>query len=480
MRTAPAELLETLTRLDELLGDDVHATLDGDITRTMTDDELVAFTRVSESLGRRADALRIAAAGEIDVRSRSELGEERLSARAGCMNAVDLLCRLTRVAATSARARIRHAHAVATRTTLTGDPLPAAFPTVRDALVDGVIGVDSIAAIVGALAPISDRCDPTHLAAAEYELVAAATGAGPDGAPACSADDSRTQAKVWTLVLDPDGTLPDYERALRHRGLRFGRERDGIVPISGGLLADVAAQFQRMGDAQLNPRVHDGTEDPGVRFRDAAEDDGDDAPPDTRTREQKMHDVFATILGVAARSAETPSLGGLPPTLLVTISAVELDRDDGVGFIDGTDDTVPAVVARQIACCGGIQRLVIDENGRLIELGSPNRTFSGQQRRAITARDGECIIPGCHVSATWCEIHHVIEHARGGPTHVDNGVPLCWWHHRSLETSGWEIRMVDGVPEVRAPATIDPRRLWQRVPGSLHRARDRLNRRLTG
>ncbi|UUT34920.1 hypothetical protein [Microbacterium elymi] len=61
MRTAPAELLETLTRLDELLGDDVHTTLDGDITRTMTDDELVAFARVSESLGRRADALRIAA-----------------------------------------------------------------------------------------------------------------------------------------------------------------------------------------------------------------------------------------------------------------------------------------------------------------------------------------------------------------------------------------------------------------------------------
>ncbi|UUT34919.1 HNH endonuclease signature motif containing protein [Microbacterium elymi] len=395
------------------------------------------------------------------------------------MNAVDLLCRLTGVAATSARARIRHAHAVATRTTLTGDPLPAAFPTVRDALVDGVIGVDSIAAIVGALAPISDRCDPTHLAAAEYELVAAATGAGPDGAPACSADDSRTQAKVWTLVLDHDGTLPDYERALRHRGLRFGRERDGIVPISGGLLADVAAQFQRMGDAQLNPRVHDGTEDPGVRFRDAAEDDGDDAPPDTRTREQKMHDVFATILGVAARSAETPSLGGCPDPARHDLRRRtrprrrgrlhRRHRRHGARGRRATDRVLR-----------GIQRLVIDENGRLIELGSPNRTFSGQQRRAITARDGECIIPGCHVSATWCEIHHVIEHARGGPTHVDNGVPLCWWHHRSLETSGWEIRMVDGVPEVRAPATIDPRRLWQRVPGSLHRARDRLNRRLTG
>jgi hypothetical protein len=93
-----------------------------------------------------------------------------------------------------------------------------------------------------------------------------------------------------------------------------------------------------------------------------------------------------------------------------------------------------------------------DELNRDNGVGSPNRTFSGHQRRAITARDGACIIPGCHVPASWCEIHHVQEHAKGGPTHTDNGVPLCWWHHRTIDFSGWEIRMVEGMPEVRAPA----------------------------
>nr|WP_274636013.1 HNH endonuclease signature motif containing protein [Microbacterium bovistercoris] len=400
------------------------------------------------------------------------------------MNAADLLTRLTGIGGTSARVRIQHAHAIATRTTLTGEPLPARFPAVRDALSDGAIAVDSVTAIVTALAPLADRCDPTHLAAAEHELVAAAIGAAPDGAPACSADDTRIQAKVWALVLDPDGTLPDDERALRRRGFRLGRERDGIVPVTGNLLPDVAAQFQRLADAQLNPRVEDRTDDPGVRFRPAPDSadagaDGDE-PRDTRTHEQKLHDVLATILGVAARSAESPTLGGLPPTLLVTIAADELDRDDGVAFIDGTDSTVPALVARHVACCGGIQRLIFNTDGRIIELGTPQRGFTGQQRRAITARDGACIIPGCQVPAAWCEVHHVEEHARGGPTHVDNGVPLCWYHHRTIDTSGWEIRMIDGVPQVRAPAAIDPARQWRPTSGSLHRARDALRRQLLG
>jgi len=439
METAPTTVLETLSRLDELLDGATRATTRDDVVRAMTDAEILTFTQVTESLGRRVDALRIIAAGQIDERSRPELGDERLSACHGCTNATDLLSRTTRSSAVTARMRMRQAHAVLPRTTLSGAPIPALFPALRDAVSNGAIGMDGIGAIVNTLAPIADRCDPAHLAAAERELVAAASGTSPDEAPPCTADDTRLQAKVWALVLDPDGALPEYERAVRRRGIVLGREHDGLVRLHGELLPDVAAQFQRLVDAHLSPRVEDRTDDPGVVFREAPADTAE-ATSDARTHAQKVHDVFASLLGVAARAAETPTLGGLAPTLLITISAAELDSEDGVGFVDGTDCTVPAFVARQAGCCGGIQRLVVGGDGRIIELGSANRTFSGQQRRAIVARDGECIIPGCHVSAAWCEIHHVVEHARGGPTHTSNGVTLCWWHHRTIQTSGWEIR----------------------------------------
>ncbi|WP_308491812.1 HNH endonuclease signature motif containing protein [Microbacterium terrisoli] len=420
MHTAPADLITTLTRLDQTLAACAREAIDGDVSRGMTDAELVTLTRVTESLGRRVDAMRITSAGEIAERSRPERGEQRLSARQGCMNASDLLTRLTCIASASARGRIRHAHAVATRTTLTGTPLPAQFPAIRTALAAGTIGADTVAAIVSTLSPVADRCDPALLAAAERELVAAATDTSPDGAPPCSADDTRLQAKVWLLVLDPDGPVPDDERAARRRFLRLGRKHDDLVPISGALLPEVAAQLERLFDAYENPRVEDRTQDAGVAFRDRAGEHGDAQQADPRTRAQRRHDILATILGVAARSADSPTLGGLPPTLLVTIGADEVDRD------------------------------------------------------------GECIIPGCHIPASWCEIHHVVPYAEGGRTHVDNGVPLCWWHHRTIETSGWQIRMVGGVPEVRAPSTIDPNRRWRRHPGSLHRARDGIRRAFDG
>ncbi|EIC08696.1 HNH nuclease, partial [Microbacterium laevaniformans OR221] len=77
-----------------------------------------------------------------------------------------------------------------------------------------------------------------------------------------------------------------------------------------------------------------------------------------------------------------------------------------------------------VACAGAIQRVVTGSDGRIVAIGTEERVFNRYQRRAIALRDGGCVIPGCGVPAGWCEIHHVTEHARGGPTHTDNGVLL--------------------------------------------------------
>ncbi|MDR2323326.1 MAG: HNH endonuclease, partial [Microbacterium sp.] len=130
--------------------------------------------------------------------------------------------------------------------------------------------------------------------------------------------------------------------------------------------------------------------------------------------------------------------------------------------LEGTGWDVPVSVARHTACAGGVQRVLFDERGQIVSIGTTARVFTAVQRRAIVLRDRECVIPGCHVPATWCEIHHVHEHARGGPTHTSNGVALCWHHHRTLETSGWQIRMRHGAPEIRGPHWWDPHRGWHR------------------
>lgn len=441
---------------------DAHVLPERDGFSILPDHEILELTRVAEELGKRADALRTLAAAEIGRRSGPERGAEGLSARLGCRNPAELLERLCSVSGATARTRLRLGPHVSPRFGLAGVPLPSVFPAARAAFGAGELGIDALLAITDTLSPLTERCGAEMIVAAEGELVAAATGTAPDGEPPAPADEIRMQAKLWALYLDPDGVVPDPDRTMRHRGLTLGRERDGLTPLSGALTVDVAAQLQRLFDAQFSPRAAD-------RGRPAFTQDTPDAhesehaQDDSRTQAQRQHDALAAILGVAARAAGSPSIGGAAPTLLVTISASEVGRRDGYGMLDAahlSDETgadavarpIPAAFARQVACSGGIQRLVHDANGRIIELGGPQRVFTAHQRRAIIARDGGCVIPGCHVPAAWCEVHHAIDHARGGPTHTDNGVLLCWFHHRTLETSGWEVRMRDGVPETRAPA----------------------------
>ena len=130
----------------------------------------------------------------------------------------------------------------------------------------------------------------------------------------------------------------------------------------------MAAQLQRLWDANLSPRVGDGHADAAASGPVFTPDDSGitgDPLADLRSRPQRQHDALAGMLGVAARSAETPTLGGQAPTLLVTLTAHEIHRPAGIAHLEGVqlpDETgadtsrtpVPASVARHVACCGGM------------------------------------------------------------------------------------------------------------------------------
>jgi hypothetical protein len=37
---------------------------------------------------------------------------------------------------------------------------------------------------------------------------------------------------------------------------------------------------------------------------------------------------------------------------------------------------------------------------------------------------------------------------------------LCWFHHRTLDTSGWAFCMVGGLPQVKYPPWLDDTATW--------------------
>lgn len=480
--------MSSITEAVERVGDDLTSAVSElfatGAARSFTDAEVMELMAAAARIIRASEALLVDATSQVCDRSDGRLAGDRMTTRFGCRSVSEFTQRVTRASRHRAKDFVTAARAVQQTTALTsGEVLPATLPGMRDALAAADVGVDGVVAVAG---PLLSRCGGmAAVLAADAEIAATARGAGSDAAPPACAEELRALATVWAMYLDQDGAEPDDSRAIRKRGLTVGPVRDGLHAVRGHVLPEVAGQLQRAFDAVLNPKVNGAPAPIGPRFThtgfddDATVDPNDrDAPfistADDRSRAQKQHDALATILNTVAASGALPSLGGSAPTLVVSVREEDLATGRGFAHLAGTDEPLPISFARHIACTGAVQRVVFDRTGRIVQLGTPERVFTHHQRRSIALRDGGCIIPGCHVAADWCEIHHVTEHARGGPTHTDNGVLLCWFHHRTLDTSGWMVRMARGVPEVRGPYWWDAHRKWRPVTTSPVRMRERI------
>lgn len=465
------ELAATLAKLDELAGSVAAAAVSGHALRRADEDELVAVLSAVGRVQRLIDAVMVETVGEIVERNDTPVGEVRMTYRLGCSSLSELVQRVTLLSPVSARRYLTAAKAVHQQTSLvSGELLEPTLPAMRDALGDGAVGLDGALAVAAPLITLGSRVSRDALLVADAVLAAEARGEGPDAAPPACADLLRLQAQVWAVALDPDGSEPRESTSMRKRGLTFGVATDVGVPIRGMLMPEVAAEFRRIADATLHPRVDPVTLPGGVRFVEepptpsSGTDNGDLESltvVDTRTRAQKMHDVLAMVLGVAAASESLPTIGGAAPTLVITAREEDLLAGRGSAYLDGMDYPVSLNAATHAGCAGVIQRVVLSETGRIQSISTEDRVFNRHQRRAIAARDGSCLIPGCGVPPAWCEIHHVTEYSEGGPTDTDNGGLLCWPHHRFFDHCGWRIRMNRGVPELLAPAWIDPLQRWR-------------------
>ncbi|GAA1539217.1 hypothetical protein HD600_001173 [Microbacterium ginsengiterrae] len=508
-------LAEQLESIDRRLADVLGAS---DDARGEADADLLAAVQVLGRIRRRLDGAVSAAAGRVAERDRPLERAARFSSRAGCRDAVDLLRRALRVDGHTARRYATAGAAIRQELDVTsGGLLPSAFPALAGALEDGELSVEGFLACAVPLQK-SVRIGAADRLAADALLARFARGLELDDTiadtdianhPDLDASDARPGPAPTTDELsgvtahilariDPDGAEPDDRAGLRRRHLTIGALRAGTVPVRGELLPEVAAQLQKLIDSLTNPRV-DKESGPGglVHFRpsepgiydgvEAGKDaDGEaradgipshraEAPPaetaDLRNHAQRRHDALATVLTIAAASGDLPALGGAAPTLVVSVRADDFVGRAGRATIDGPGYDVPLGVADHAACAGLVQRVLFDEDGAIVAIGTTGRIFNAHQRRAIILRDKKCVIPGCEIRAEWCEIHHVHDHALGGPTHTSNGVPLCWHHHRTLDTGAWQIRMRDGTPQIRGPHWWDPYGLW-RAPHHDYRAVD--------
>ncbi|MFP7761386.1 DUF222 domain-containing protein [Marisediminicola sp. LYQ85] len=459
------EAIALLEQAEELLAR-VARVSSGAALRELSDEDACALMTRSEAVGRLVDGVRAVAAAEVDDRSRYGLGQDGLAQRLGHAKGVHLVEAYTRVSQAEAARRIRLGSAVSPRSTLQGEQLPREYPAVAHALRSGSIGVEAASVIIRSLTQASRTAGPESVAAAERALVTSARTE--------SADLVAVQARAWRETLDPDGPEPRDAEIRERRSFHLGREINGLTRFSGtcdsvggALLRAVFADGSAPGVTPRFLSSEDGGEADGGTGADADGDGDADAAivervRDPRTREQRQYDIVMGTLTAGLRAAET-TRGGLRPTVTVmavtTLDALQTGR--GVGWLDDVAEPVSAVTMQQLACDAGYQPILLGEAGEVLHLGHKREFFSTAQRKALAVRDGGCVWPQCQAPPSWCEAHHVIERANGGPTDIDNGALLCSAHHHMLHASEFTMAMIRGRPRLLAPPWLDPDQIWR-------------------
>jgi Domain of unknown function (DUF222)/HNH endonuclease len=407
-------------------------------------------------------------AGEVAERSRYELGAAGLSMRLSERKPVNFIEQVTLVSQAEASRRVRIGLAIRPRQSLLGEVLPPERPIVAEAMVNGLIGLDTVATILTSLKQAARGCEatPERMDEAEFALVEQGTQE--------SADLVADSGRLWRDALDPDGIEPRYEDILERQMVTVGRERNGIkkfnVDAGPTLSAVLDAVFMDSMDSNVAPRFLSEADlaraERIIEVRDGIEVE---VIVDPRSLERKRADILEGVLTAGLKATrEGPTDQRTIGEVTAIISLKDLQSGTGFGILEGIDEVIPATVIQELVCENGFYPVVVGNKGEPLYHGTRKRYCTRAQRRAIIARDGDrCIARGCRRRAAQSHAHHVIFSSNGGPTDIDNCVMLCPAHHHALHQGAFEIKMIDGLPYIRAVVDKNDDTAW--TPASRNR-----------
>ncbi len=132
------------------------------------------------------------------------------------------------------------------------------------------------------------------------------------------------------------------------------------------------------------------------------------------------------------------------PEVVVLIDLLTLQagthNDSTCEYSNGTP--VPVATARRHACTADIIPVVLDGEGRPLDVGRAKRHATPAQRSALRALYRTCAVDGCETSFDKTEIHHLREWDRQhGPTDLANLLPVCTYHHHRAHEGRWRLQL---------------------------------------
>jgi hypothetical protein len=171
-----------------------------------------------------------------------------------------------------------------------------------------------------------------------------------------------------------------------------------------------------------------------------------DGERDLRPSDQRRGEALVALVKRAVASADaTPK--NTKSQLFVTIDLETLRNGlRGAGeALAGTESgtlLAPETV-RRLACDAMIIPTVMGEGSEVSDLGRGIRLFTAAQTRRLWFRDRCCSYPGCDMPGQWCDAHHLVHWADGGPSDLSNAGLLCERHHTIVHNRRYAGRLVE-------------------------------------
>jgi len=343
------------------------------------------------------------------LRRLAEIDRRGCYRRDGHLSAASWLASTFKVAWGAARDQVRTARALED------------MPETRRALDEGELSMSAVRVLVSAR-----DADHSAFRDSEPQLV--------DAACIHSMQDLRRVAAYWRQAAEREAALDGQEKLRERRRLHASVTFLGMVRVDGDLDPETGETLLTALRAVLDAESRSSGEG------------------DHRMPAQRRADALGEVCRQWLDHADRPTVAGEKPHVAVTVDAEALR--DGAGEPSELDHVGPIdpAVARRVTCDASIRRVVLAGPSEPLDIGRRTPVVPPAMRRAVIVRDRHCRFPGCDRPHTWCDAHHVVHWADGGPTALPNLVLVCRRHHRMVHVrGGFRLELVDGRPMFRRP-----------------------------
>jgi hypothetical protein len=131
------------------------------------------------------------------------------------------------------------------------------------------------------------------------------------------------------------------------------------------------------------------------------------------------------------------------PSIVVVVDHETAASGPHPGTVCQTENghDISATSVARLACDATMRSVTLGRHGLPVNVGRKHRTATDAQWTALKSMYSSCAWYGCPAPISWCQAHHIHEWERGGPTDLNNLIPLCSQHHHRVHEGQWSIKL---------------------------------------